>query len=412
MPITLDTPATAYLEKLKKDSGAYVAKNKSSFSAFTGNNSSLGIQNNENTMPEIARFSNMNEHFANQQALTMGATPQSGTSRTNYKGIQEREMLTAQTGDIATGIEQEKLNQRRSQQDSMLNSFSGGLDGEFSGDGAGSGLTSEQLQNARVIANVGKQRGYGQNEITIALMTALAESGLRNLNYGDRDSVGLFQQRTSQGWGSVQQIMDPNYSAGKFYEALGKTGIKGTPWQTAQAVQRSAFADGSNYQAQYALAQAAYNALFKAGVSSAAGMPVGDLGNWITQNNNKYIDWDGWYGAQCVDLYNKYTATFVGGQNIMVGYADELFYKYDTKAYTRFAGNQTKGFAGDVAIFGRGPGTPSSHVAIVVGDNGNGTLRVLQSNATSAGSAGNSIISNISKATLMGYLRPNKLMGR
>jgi hypothetical protein len=75
----------------------------------------------------------------------------------------------------------------------------------------------------------------------VALATALQESKLRNLPFGDRDSVGLFQQRPSQGWGTVSQISDPRYAAGKFYSALLR--IHG--WQTmkvtdaAQAVQKS-----------------------------------------------------------------------------------------------------------------------------------------------------------------------------
>lgn len=270
--------------------------------------------------------------------------------------------------------------------------------------GEGSGLDNEQLQNARQIANVGRQRGMDDNAIQIALMTSLAESGLRNLNHGDRDSVGLFQQRTSQGWGTTQQIMNPTYSAGKFYDTLRGTNWRGmNPWQAAQAVQRSFDPTGSNYQRQWDLAQRAFRSLSTnpGKANSAAG--------FIQAYNNKYLDYDGAFGAQCVDLYNFYTARFVGGKNIMVGYAPEIFNAYDTRAYTRLGGN-TRGVMGDVAVFRQGPGTPYGHVAIVVGDNGNGTLRVLQSNATAAGAAGNSIISNISKSTLMGYLRPNRSM--
>jgi murein DD-endopeptidase MepM/ murein hydrolase activator NlpD len=83
----------------------------------------------------------------------------------------------------------------------------------------------------------------------IAIATALQESVLTNLPFlgarNDHDSVGLFQQRPSQGWGTPQQLMDPQYSSRKFYERL--LTVKG--WQTmpltkaAQAVQRSAFPD-------------------------------------------------------------------------------------------------------------------------------------------------------------------------
>jgi murein DD-endopeptidase MepM/ murein hydrolase activator NlpD len=73
----------------------------------------------------------------------------------------------------------------------------------------------------------------------------MQESGLRNLPSGDRDSVGLFQQRPSQGWGTIDQLQDPAYAAGKFYERL----LTIPDWHTmtltdaAQAVQRSAFPD-------------------------------------------------------------------------------------------------------------------------------------------------------------------------
>lgn len=286
--------------------------------------------------------------------------------------------------------------------------------GQFSGEGfdfdigGDSGLDSEQMNNARQIAAIGKSRGLGDNEIQIAIMTALTESGMKNIAHGDRDSVGLFQQRTSQGWGSVQQIMDPNYSINKFYDSLGKVNYKTmTPWQAAQAVQRSFDPTGSNYQAKYAVAQRAFQNLTPKQAAAMGGPNAAQ--NFISQYNNKYLDYDGAYGAQCVDLYNFYTTRFAGGDPMMgrVGYAADIFNNYDPKAFTRLGAGT--GRMGDVAVFNFGPGTPSSHVAIVVGDNGNGTLRVLQSNATAQGSAGNSIISNISKATLMGYLRPTKL---
>lgn len=104
----------------------------------------------------------------------------------------------------------------------------------------------EQSQNAAIIASVAVKRGLAPRAVSIALATAMQESGLRNLDYGDRDSIGLFQQRPSKGWGSQEQIMDPYYSAGKFYDAL----VKIRNWRTgdindvAQAVQRSGVPDG------------------------------------------------------------------------------------------------------------------------------------------------------------------------
>ncbi len=99
----------------------------------------------------------------------------------------------------------------------------------------------EQAANATTIAGVGNQLGLPDHAATIALATALQESQLRNLDYGDRDSLGLFQQRPSQGWGTPAQLLDPVYAAGAFYRALAR--VPG--WETlsvtdaAQSVQHS-----------------------------------------------------------------------------------------------------------------------------------------------------------------------------
>lgn len=85
-----------------------------------------------------------------------------------------------------------------------------------------SGLSQpdEQIPNAKVIVATGVEMKIPARGQVIALATALQESGLRNLTYGDRDSIGLFQQRPSQGWGSRAQILDPVYASTKFYKAL------------------------------------------------------------------------------------------------------------------------------------------------------------------------------------------------
>jgi len=106
-------------------------------------------------------------------------------------------------------------------------------------------MDPDQLLNASIIADVAMRRALPQRASTIALATAIQESKLHNLDYGDADSLGLFQQRTSQGWGTEAQIMTPTYAAGKFFDAL----VKVPDWQSiplaeaAQAVQRSAFPD-------------------------------------------------------------------------------------------------------------------------------------------------------------------------
>jgi hypothetical protein len=102
-------------------------------------------------------------------------------------------------------------------------------------------LDPEQMANASTIAAVGIRRGVPTRAVQVALATALQESKLRNLAGGDRDSIGLFQQRPSQGWGTPEQIADPRYAANSFYITL----MKVPGWQTmrvtqaAQAVQRS-----------------------------------------------------------------------------------------------------------------------------------------------------------------------------
>ncbi|MFC9889741.1 heavy metal transporter [Streptomyces pilosus] len=111
------------------------------------------------------------------------------------------------------------------------------------GDGATYEFTPEQAVNAATITAVGTARDLPERAVTIALATALQESALRNIDYGDRDSLGLFQQRPSQGWGTPQEIMDPVYSADKFYEHLEEVpGYTRLPLTVAaQRVQRSGF---------------------------------------------------------------------------------------------------------------------------------------------------------------------------
>ncbi|MFG2682285.1 heavy metal transporter [Streptomyces sp. NPDC048392] len=104
-------------------------------------------------------------------------------------------------------------------------------------------FTPEQAVNAATITAVGTARRLPERAVAIALATALQESALRNLDHGDRDSLGLFQQRPSQGWGTPREIMDPAYSAGLFYDRLVEVpGYLDLPLtDAAQHVQRSGF---------------------------------------------------------------------------------------------------------------------------------------------------------------------------
>lgn len=122
-------------------------------------------------------------------------------------------------------------------------------------DGSGvTPLTAEMAANAQIIIQVGRELGVPDRGIVIALAAAMQESSLRNIDYGDRDSLGLFQQRPSTGWGTPEQILNASHAARLFYGGpsnpnKGKTrGLLDIPgWQSmsltqaAQAVQISAY---------------------------------------------------------------------------------------------------------------------------------------------------------------------------
>jgi hypothetical protein len=107
--------------------------------------------------------------------------------------------------------------------------------------------TTEQLRNAKAIVDAGKEMGLPPRAWTIAVATSLQESNLRNLGhlgaYNDHDSLGLFQQRPSTGWGTPEQIQDPDYAAKAFYRGL----VQVPDWDrlpltvAAQKVQVSAY---------------------------------------------------------------------------------------------------------------------------------------------------------------------------
>jgi hypothetical protein len=109
-------------------------------------------------------------------------------------------------------------------------------------------LDPEQAAVAATIAGVAARHQLPRQAVTIALAAALQESKLHNLDYGDRDSVGIFQQRPSEGWGTPSQLQDPVYATTKFYAVLAQVpGYATMPvYQAAQDVQHSA--DGSAYQ--------------------------------------------------------------------------------------------------------------------------------------------------------------------
>ncbi|GAA1949049.1 hypothetical protein GCM10009776_08880 [Microbacterium deminutum] len=118
------------------------------------------------------------------------------------------------------------------------------------------GFDAEQLSNAKLIVRIGRQLGVPDRGIAIALGAAMQESGMRNLGWGDRDSVGLFQQRPSAGWGTEAQVKDATRATKAFYgghsdpNGITTQGLLDIPgWQSmtftqaAQAVQVSAYPD-------------------------------------------------------------------------------------------------------------------------------------------------------------------------
>ncbi|GGK36662.1 hypothetical protein GCM10010124_31630 [Pilimelia terevasa] len=144
---------------------------------------------------------------------------------------------------------------------------------------ASSGLDDEQTGNATTIAATGARLGVPQRGWVIAVATAMQESALRNLAGGDRDSVGLFQQRPSMGWGTAAQLRDPRYAATAFYQRL----VKVAGWEqmpltvAAQAVQRSAYPDA--YAKHESAATALVNTI-AAGAMVPVCPPVGAQG-WV-----------------------------------------------------------------------------------------------------------------------------------
>ncbi len=122
-------------------------------------------------------------------------------------------------------------------------------------------ISPEQARNAAIIAGMSIKRGLAPRAASIGLATAYQESGIRNLDHGHADSIGLFQQRPSKGWGTIEQIMDPWYSAREFYRAMERI----RNWRTkdindvAQAVQRSGYPDA--YRQHEANARALASAL-------------------------------------------------------------------------------------------------------------------------------------------------------
>lgn len=144
--------------------------------------------------------------------------------------------------------------------------------------GTPTSLTGSQVEMARVVVAGAKTlalpEGEGRRASAIGVMTAMQESSLTNLPDGDRDSIGLFQQRPSQGWGTPDQLHDPGYQTARFYAALTAVpGWQAMPlWRAAQAVQASV--DGTLYAKWQDLGAAVTDALWAGTAGTVSCAPV------------------------------------------------------------------------------------------------------------------------------------------
>lgn len=134
----------------------------------------------------------------------------------------------------------------------------------------------DQASNAAAITAIAVQRDLPPRAATIAIATAMQESKVRNVKFGDRDSLGLFQQRPSQGWGTAEQILNPEYSTNKFYDALVK--VDGYAdmdiAQAAQAVQRSAAGEAyAQHESQARVTASVLSGQTPAGIGCALEAP-------------------------------------------------------------------------------------------------------------------------------------------
>jgi cell wall-associated NlpC family hydrolase len=151
------------------------------------------------------------------------------------------------TGAVNTVVDQDRRADAARQQALPCNATLGPITSGPAGSGAfdAGKLTEEQRGTVALIISIGKQRQLPPRAWQVAIQAGMTESGLRSLNYGDRDSLGIFQMRPSMGWGTPAQVTDPVYAINKFYDVLTKVPNweQQRPGESAQDVERSAFPD-------------------------------------------------------------------------------------------------------------------------------------------------------------------------
>lgn len=289
----------------------------------------------------------------------------------------------------------------------------------------------ESIPNARTIIGMAKTLGFNREGAIIGVMVALGESEMRNLEGGDRDSQGMFQQRPSQDWGTVEEVRNPTYASQAFFLGAGTNkGLKDIaswqildPWAAGQKVQNSGMDGGvSNYLPRLAVAKRVVDALYDSSspVAQVAGSKVhtsdasantdtsescgsgtnpngetavkaGDTypANKMPYNQSNVIERCGDSVAggcrgECVDwtawtLVNR-TGTY--GTHFVSGFGSG--YEWEASAKSRGIPVDMNPVAGDVVFFypGKGGTIQGSvgHVATVQKVNGNGTIDIEEYN--------------------------------
>ncbi len=155
-------------------------------------------------------------------------------------------------------------------------------------------LNASQVRNARLIISVGKAMHVPPRGWVVAISAAMQESDLVNVDYGDRDSLGLLQQRPSQGWGTPAQVTTPTYAIRAFYggphSPTANSGLLDVPgwqrmpvWSAAQTVQRSAFPFA------YASHETTASALVRRFAHTTAGCDDLAKGPWTLPVHTNYV---------------------------------------------------------------------------------------------------------------------------
>ncbi|WP_018686314.1 C40 family peptidase [Actinokineospora enzanensis] len=151
------------------------------------------------------------------------------------------------TGAVTSVVQNDQAEQAAAVGLTSCNASLGPISTGPAGSGAAdaANLSEEQRGTVALIITIGKQRNLSSRAWQVAIQAGMTESGLRSLDYGDRDSLGIFQMRPSMGWGTAAEVTNPTYAINKFYDVLLALPDWDTqrPGDSAQDVERSAFPD-------------------------------------------------------------------------------------------------------------------------------------------------------------------------